>query len=37
MKIKIELEVDTARDEDQNLIDELIDLLDQLRDRFQEE
>ena len=37
MKIKIELEVDTARDEDQNLLDELIDLLDQLRDRFQEE
>ena len=37
MKIKIELEVDTALDEDQNLIDELIDLLDQLRDRFQEE
>jgi|TARA_B100000902_G_scaffold61472_1_gene68503 hypothetical protein len=37
MKIKIEVEVDTARDEDQNLIDELIDLLDQLRDRFQEE
>jgi len=37
MKIKIEVEVDTSQQEDQNLIDELIDLLDQLRDRFQEE
>ena len=37
MKIKIEVEVDTSQQEDQNLIDELIDLLDQLSDRFQEE
>mgnify|MGYP000105876440 FL=1 len=37
MKIKIEVEVDTAQQQDQNLIDELIELLDSLRDRFQEE
>jgi|TARA_B110000967_G_C18809439_1_gene522782 hypothetical protein len=37
MKIKIEVEVDTSQQQDQNLIDELIELLDSLRDRFQEE
>ena len=36
MKIKIEVEVDTSQQQDQNLIDELIELLDSLRDRFQE-
>ena len=37
MKIKLEVEVDTSQQQDQNLIDELIELLDSLRDRFQEE
>ena len=36
MKIKIEVEVDTERDHDLQLIEELIQMLKELKERFQD-
>ena len=36
MKIKIEVEVDTERDHDLQLIEELIQMLRELKERFEE-
>jgi hypothetical protein len=36
MKIKIEVEVDTERDHDLQIIEELIQMLKELKERFQD-